>query len=368
MDTEERGRRTRVRELGLRPGILTPGELNAITDVAGVRVGHVTLIGGGSIRTGVTAIVPHGGNPFQNKVRAGLAVGNGFGKPAGTTQIGELGVVETPIVLTNTLAVGTAYNALVSWTLSCPGNERVTSVNAVVGEANDGRLNDIRNRAVTEAHALAAIDAARGGPVAEGCVGAGTGTMAFGLKAGIGTASRKLEAHHGAFTVGALVQANFGGMLTIDGLRVGEALGLPVLRSADEKKRRAEGTPEGGSCMIVLATDAPVLERNLARLARRCFLGLARTGAFLANGSGDYALAFSTQNIVRTGGEFATVQEWPNERMDPLFLAAVEATEEAVLNALCMATDMTGFRGRRARALDLEWLRALVARQTPVRA
>ncbi|MFP3942669.1 MAG: P1 family peptidase [Alphaproteobacteria bacterium] len=352
-------KRRRARELGLSPGILEPGPLNAITDVAGVRVGHVTLIEGASIRTGVTAILPHGGNLFQEKVRAGLAVGNGFGKLAGATQITELGVLETPVILTNTLAVGTAVNALVSWTLDHPDNEDVTSVNAVAGETHDGRLNDIRARAVTDAHVLEAIRAARGGAVAEGCVGAGTGTMAFGLKAGIGTASRRLSAHKSGFTVGVLVQANFGGVLMMDGLRVAEALGLPIPGGLDNGPQ-AEGQSEGGSCMIVLATDAPVLERNLTRMARRCFLGLARTGAILANGSGDYALAFSTRNPVCRGSTAQTVEEWPNERMDPLFLAAVEATEEAVLNALCMATEMTGYRGRHAGVLDLEWLQRFV--------
>jgi len=354
MTTEKAAGRRRARELGLTPGILTPGRLNAITDVANVRVGHTTLIERRSIRTGVTAILPHGGNPYQRKVRASLAVGNGFGKPTGVTQITELGTLETPIVLTNTLAVGTAVNALVSWTLSHPGNEDVRSVNAMVGETNDGKLNDIRTRAVTESHVLSAIAAAKEGPVAEGCVGAGTGVAAFGLKAGIGTASRKLGADRGGFSVGVLVQANFGGTLIMDGLHVAEALGVPTLSDED-------GRPSDGSCMIVLATDAPVLERNLARMAQRCFLGLARTGSFLANGSGDYAIAFSTRNVVTPVGEAASVREWPNERMDPLFLAAVEATEEAVLNALCMATDMTGFRGRMFSALDLEWLHSFVS-------
>jgi D-aminopeptidase len=257
------GTRRRLRELGFAPGILPPGRLNAITDVEGVRVGHVTLIEGDSIRTGVTAILPHGGNPYREKVRAGLAAGNGFGKLAGATQIAEQGTIETPIVLTNTLAVGTALNALVAWALNHPDNEQVTSVNAFVGETNDGRLNDIRARAVTEAHVLAAIRSAQTGPVAEGCVGAGTGTVAFGLKAGIGTASRVLGDALGGFTLGVLVQANFGGTLMMDGLHVGEALGLPA------GSHPAVDDVAGGSCLIVLATDAPVLERNLFRMAWR---------------------------------------------------------------------------------------------------
>lgn len=344
--------RVRARELGFSPGILAPGRLNAVTDVAGVRVGHITLIEGQSIRTGVTAVLPHEGNLFQEKVHAGIAVGNGFGKLAGATQIAELGTLEAPVVLTNTLAVGTAVGAVVSWTLGRPGNEQVGSVNAVVGETNDGKLNDIRARAVSEDHVLAAVDGAGAGPVAEGCVGAGTGTVAFGLKAGIGTASRKLENRHGGFTVGVLVQANFGGTLIMDGRRVGESLGLLPFPGPDPST--------GGSCMIVLATDAPVLERNLTRMAGRCFLGLARTGSYLANGSGDYALAFSTANRLRPGTNVAHVCEWPNNRMDPLFLAAVEATEEAVLNALCMAADMSGHRGLHVVALDLATLRRLL--------
>jgi D-aminopeptidase len=355
--------RARVRALGIAPGVLPPGALNAITDVAGVLVGHLTLIEGDDIRTGVTAILPHGANLFQTRVPAGLAVGNGFGKLAGATQLAELGELETPIVLTNTLAVPRAADALISYTLGQPGNAAVRSVNPIVGECNDGLLNDIRRRAVTPDHVLAAIGAAAGGPVAEGCVGAGAGVVAFGWKGGIGTSSRRLPSALGGWTVGALAQTNFGGVLQIDGLPVGRALGRYALRE------QIEGSGADGSVMIVLATDAPLSDRNLTRLARRAMAGLARTGAAMSDGSGDYALAFSTAEMVRRHqvrtGAIATVGDLANAAMSPLFLAAIEATEEAIYNALCMATDTTGYLGHSVAALPLDELVALAARSAP---
>jgi D-aminopeptidase len=355
--------RARARSLGIAPGILSPGPLNAITDVAGVRVGHLTLFVGDDIRTGVTAILPHGGNLYQDKVPAGLVVGNGYGKLTGSTQVIELGEIETPIVLTNTLAVPRAADGILDWTLSQPGNEDVRSVNPVVGETNDGYLNDIRRRAVTRAHVVAAIEQARGGPVAEGAVGAGSGTVAFGWKGGIGTSSRVLPKGLGGCTVGALVQSNFGGVLQILGLPVGKALGQYDLREAVETQpTRAE--PPDGSIVIVLATGAPLSDRNLTRLARRALAGLARTGASMSNGSGDYVLAFSTaQGVRRTPERRAGVwrsQELPNERMSPLFQAAIEATEEAIYNSLTMATTVVGHQGRTADALPLDRVLSLL--------
>ncbi len=343
--------RPRAREAGIQIGILPTGPLNAITDVAGVRVGHVTLIEGRSVRTGVTAILPHGGNLYQDKVPAGFAVGNGYGKFIGSTQIAELGEVETPILLTNTLNVAEAAAAIVDWTLRQAGNEQVRSVNAVVGETNDGFLNDIRARAVTAAHALAAIDAAREGPVAEGAVGAGTGTVAFGWKGGIGTSSRRLPAALGGWTVGVLVQTNYGGVLTVDGARVGEALGRYFLR---DQVSAASGD---GSVIVIIATDAPLSDRNLERLARRAFLGIGRTGSPITNGSGDYALAFSTHDAVRRTparrGAQSAFEELPNEAASPLFQAVVEATEEAAVNAMFAAEAMDGDQGR-IEALPIE--------------
>ncbi len=384
--------RPRARDLGLAPGILPTGPLNALTDVAGVRVGHVTLIEGESIRTGVTAILPHASNLFQEKVPAGLAVGNGFGKLAGATQLVELGEIETPIVLTNTLAVPRAADAILDWTLAQPGNETVTSVNPVVGETNDSTLNDIRRRSVTREHVLAAIEMAQAGPVAEGippsegCVGAGTGTVAFGWKGGIGTSSRRLpvspgdslSARLGGYTVGVLVQSNFGGVLQIMGIPVGERLGRYYLKeqlsqdeitaaAANDNRilRSALSIPHSaadGSILIVLATDAPLSDRNLMRLARRAMAGLARTGAAMSNGSGDYAIAFSTSELVRRTPQRrsnpASLTELPNDALSPLFLAAIEATEEAIYNSLLKAETTTGYRGRTVEALPLpgEWM------------
>ena len=336
--------RPRARETGIEIGILPPGPLNAITDVEGVRVGHVTLREGASVRTGVTAILPHGGNLYQDKVPAGFAVANGYGKFIGSTQIAELGEIETPIVLTNTLSVPEAAAGIVEWTLRQPGNEQVRSVNAVVGETNDGYLNDIRSRRVTPEYAVAAIEGAREGAVEEGAVGAGTGTIAFGWKGGIGTASRRLPASLGGWTVGVLVQTNYGGVLTIDGVRVGEALGQYYLRD------RLQSASGDGSVIVVIATDAPLSDRNLERLAHRAFLGIARTGSPITNGSGDYAVAFSTHPGVRRTAERrsaqASIEELPNEAVSPLFQAVVEATEEAVINSLFAAQTTEGDQGR----------------------
>lgn len=354
---EARGsHRPGVRSLGIEPGILPTGLLNAITDVRDVRVGHLTLVEGERIRTGATAIVPHGGNPFQEKVPAGVVVGNGFGKLMGSTQISELGEIETPIVLTNTLAVPRAADAILDWTLALPGNEAVRSVNPVVGETNDGYLNDIRDRVLTPEAIRGAIERARGGPVEEGCVGAGTGTVAFGWKGGIGTSSRRLPQGLAGYTVGVLVQSNFGGVLQMGGVPVGTALGRYYGRDFLETAPSAEGID--GSIMMIVATDAPLSDRNLTRLARRALAGLARTGASMSNGSGDYVLAFSTAESVRRTPErrsgLATVAELPNDQLSPLFQAVIEATEEAILNSLCRATTMQGYRGRTVEALPLE--------------
>ncbi len=360
--------RPRARDLGLSPGVMTPGPLNAITDVAGVLVGHCTLIKGESIRTGVTAILPHGGNLFQEQVPAAVYVGNGFGKAAGFLQVQELGLIETPIVLTNTLSVGTAVEAVVAWTLAQPGNETVRSVNAVVGETNDSYLNDIRGLHVTRKDVLAAIDAAKGGPVEEGSVGAGTGTTAFGFKGGIGTASRVLPEGLGGYTVGALVQSNYGGILTMDGYQVGKQLGRYSFReylegpTSDARTGKPDDQDEYGSCMIVLATDAPLSPRNLERLARRAILGLARTGSFMSNGSGDFVIAFSTQNRVphKSDNRTHTGAYLRNNAVSPLFLATVEAVEEAVYNSLLKATTVTGRDGHTAEALPIEQLKKII--------
>jgi D-aminopeptidase len=354
--------RPRAREIGIAPGVLAPGPLDAITDVAGVRVGHVTLVEGDDVRTGVTAILPHGGNLFRDKVPGAIFVGNAFGKLAGSTQVAELGTIETPIVLTNTLAVGTAVEAVVRHVLALPGNEDVRSVNAVVGETNDGGLNEIRKPSVTREHVLQAIREARDGAVAEGAVGAGTGTIAFGWKGGIGTASRRLEARFGGFTVGVLVQSNFGGVLVVDGDPVGERLGRhpfapsPAARGA----REAAAETADGSAMIVVATDAPLSARDLERLAARAVFGLGRTGSSYSHGSGDYAIAFSTADALRVRhGETAVAPRptLPGDALSPMFQAALEATEEAVLNSLLRATTTTGRGGRTVEALPIELLR-----------
>lgn len=341
--TDTAAARPRAREAGLSFGVLAPGRLNAITDVAGVSVGHATLIEGTTIRTGVTAVLPHSGNLFQDKVPAGFSVANGFGKFMGSTQVDELGELEAPILLTNTLSVPEAAAAAIEWTLRQPGNEEVRSVNAVVGETNDGFLNDIRARRVTSALALQAITAATGGPVREGAVGAGTGTVAFGYKGGIGTSSRVLPKSLGGYTVGVLVQSNYGGVLSIAGAPVGVRLGRYFLKD-DIEKRQADG-----SVIIVIATDAPLSDRNLRRLADRAFIGIGRTGSPITNGSGDYAIAFSTHPAVRRTSErrsrVSAVEELPNDQMSPLFQAVTEATEEAVINSMFAAETMAGHRG-----------------------
>lgn len=351
--------RPRAREAGIAFGILPTGPLNAITDVAGVKVGQVTIIEGANIRTGVTAVLPHGGNLYQEKVPAGFAVGNAYGKFMGSTQIEELGEIETPVVLTNTLNVPEAAAGVIEWTLKQAGNEQVRSVNAVVGETNDGTLNDIRARRVRPADAIAAIEAAKVGPVQEGAVGAGTGTIAFSWKGGIGTSSRKLPASLGGWTVGVLVQTNYGGVLQIAGVPVGQALGQYYLK---DELSKASGD---GSCIVVIATDAPLSDRNLQRLARRGLLGIARTGSPMTNGSGEYAVAFSTNLDVRRTPERRSkpslVVDLPNDQMSPLFEAAVEAAEEAAINSLFAATPMDG-NGRHIDSLPLEQVIKLYTR------
>lgn len=336
------------------PGILPTGALNAITDVAGVRVGHATVIEGDSVRTGVTAILPHPGDLFRERVPAAIVVGNGFGKLLGITQVRELGELETPVLLTCTLCVWRAADAMVGWLLARPGMEDVRSINPVVGETNDGGLNAIRARPIRPEHVVSALRGATDGPVAEGSVGAGTGTVAFGWKGGIGTSSRRLPAALGGWTVGALVQSNYGGVLTIAGAPVGVELGRYPFRSALET-----AVPErdggDGSIMIVLATDAPLNARTLERLAQRALAGLARTGSSMSNGSGDYVIAFSTAASVRRHDADGprSVEDLPNDQLSPLFLGAVEATEEAIYNSLFRATTVAS-RSATVEALPLE--------------
>ncbi len=339
----------RAADYGIRIGVLRSGQHNAITDVAGVKVGHTTLIQDSTVRTGVTVIKPHEGNVFQQKVPAAVFVGNGFGKLAGSTQVKELGELETPIVLTNTLNVGLMVHATVQHMLSLPGNEEVRSVNAVVGETNDGYLNNIRTPAVTAEHLQQALTSAQSGPVEEGNVGAGTGTICFGYKGGIGTASRVIPESLGGYTVGVLVQSNFGGVLTIDGAPVGEALANYYLKNQIENA--------DGSCMIVVATNAPLDARNLERLANRALLGLGRTGGIASNGSGDYVIAFSTHKELRQAygnREVIDMPVLPNNALSPLFMGVIEATEEAIINSLFAAETMTGYKNRTIEALPFE--------------
>ena len=344
--------RPRCSDLGLMVGVLPTGPLDAITDVAGVAVGHTTIIRGDDVRTGVTAILPHPGNLFREKVPGAVFVGNAFGKLAGSTQVNELGEIETPILLTSTLSVPRVADALIDYMLALPGNEDVESINPLVGETNDGYLNDIRGRHITREDVFAAIKNAKGGPVEEGSVGAGTGTRAFGFKGGIGTSSRHLPPKLGGYTVGVLVQTNYGGVLTIAGAPVGRELGRYVFRN------ELEGGDQGkGSVMVVIATDAPVDARNLKRMGARAMLGLGRTGASGSNGSGDYVISFSTAPQVRVRAEDNNsprhIEILANEAMSPLFLAVIEATEEAVYNSLLRATTITG-RGHTVEALPLE--------------
>jgi D-aminopeptidase len=383
METAQSQDRQRARDLGIKTGILEPGQWNAITDVEGVKVGHVTIIEGDDIRTGVTAILPHSGNMFRDRVPAAVYVGNGFGKALGFTQVQELGELETPLALTNTMSIFTTANGVADYVLNQPGNENVFSVNPVVGETNDGWLNDIRARVVEIDHVQSAIEAAKGGAVEEGNVGAGTGVRALGYKAGIGTSSRVLPEDRGGYTVGVLVQSNFGGILTINGAPVGEEMenhymaasmhesdprqadilyeniaALEGISPSNENVRTDLNEDVDGSIMMVVATDAPVTSRNLERLAKRAFLGIARTGGFASNGSGDYVIAFSTHPDVRNNlddaGLTQTSTELKNDAMTPLFLAAVEATEEAILNSIFMAETMTGTQGRTIESIPVE--------------
>lgn len=346
--------RPRARDLGLKVGILPAGPLDAITDVAGVEVGHTTIIRGDDVRTGVTAILPHPGNLFREKVPGAVFVGNAFGKLAGSTQVNELGEIETPILLTSTLSVPRVADALIDYMLALPGNEDVESINPLVGETNDGYLNDIRGRHITREDVFAAIKNAKGGAVEEGSVGAGTGTRAFGFKGGIGTSSRHLPPTLGGYTVGVLVQTNYGGVLTIAGAPVGRELGRYDFRNELEG---GSIDPGKGSVMVVVATDAPVDARNLKRLAARAMLGLGRTGASGSNGSGDYVIAFSTAPQMRIRSEdkasLRQIEVLSNDAMSPMFLAVIEATEEAVYNSLFRATTITG-RGHTAEALPIE--------------
>jgi len=340
---QEARNRPRARDIGIVVGTLPTGPYNAITDVSGVKVGHVTLIEGESIRTGATAILPHGGNIFQEKVPAAIYLGNAFGKLIGYTQVKELGNIETPILLTNTLNVGLVADGVVDYMINLPGNQGIRSINPVVGETNDGGLNDIRGRHVKQQHVKKAIESAQSGPVTEGVVGAGAGTSCYGFKGGIGTSSRKVS----DYTVGVLVQTNFGGTLIING--------APMYKEL--RGRELEGDHDQGSCMIVVATDAPVLSRNLERLAKRAMLGLARTGSYSGNGSGDYIIAFSTAENLRIGRgarDTTSANELENGRMSNLFRAVVEATEEAVYNSMFKATTVTGRNGRTVQAIPID--------------
>lgn len=340
-----------LREWGFPTGIFQPGPNNAITDVPGVTVGHVTCIEGDSIRTGVTAIVPHQGNLFRNKVPAAIYVGNGFGKLAGYTQVRELGNIETPVILTNTLSVAAGIEGAVCYTLMQPGNERENSVNAVVGETNDGRLNAIRAMHITPQMVIDAIKGAKGGPVEQGCVGAGTGTICFGFKGGIGTSSRVLPESLGGYTIGVLVQTNYGGILEIDGVQVGQKL---QKHDFINHVRRNENVD--GSCMMVVITDAPLDSRNLERVAKRAMMGMAKTGGIASNGSGDYVIALSVapENLINDKAKKITSTVLANSEMSSIFAATIETTAEALWNSLFMATSMTGRDGYHVEALPVD--------------
>lgn len=361
--TQLSAQRARARDLGVKPGVFPTGTLNAITDVAGVRVGQTTVVEGPNVRTGVTAILPHGGNVFTDRVPAALHVGNGFGKITGVTQLRELGELETPILLTCTLCVWKAADAMVEWLLERPDMTNVRSINPLVAETNDGTLNDIRSRPIKPEHVRAALANASSGPVAEGSVGAGTGTVAFGWKGGIGTSSRLLPKSLGGWTVGVLVQTNFGGILQVLGAPVGKELG----QYAFKREAESPGDRGDGSCVIVVATDAPLSDRNLERLAARAIMGLARTGSSASNGSGDYALAFSTSDKVRRAATATrlTTEELANEQMSGLFEGVVEATEEAIYNSLFEATTTTS-NGRTVEAIPLDKVRAVLAKYNVV--
>ena len=385
-DAMTKENRPRARELGLKIGILPTGALNSITDVAGVSVGHVTVVRGENVRTGVTAILPHNGNLFREKVPGAVFVGNGFGKLMGSTQVNELGEIETPILLTSTLSVPRVADFLIDYMLAVPGNESVQSINPLVGETNDGFLNDIRGRHISREDVFAAIRNAQTNSAEEGSVGAGTGTVAFGFKGGIGTSSRKLPASQGGWTLGVLVQSNYGGVLTIDGAPVGVELGRYYLKDAVEAATTPKGSSQNlnpkpdlndwadGSIIIVIATDAPVDARQLRRMAARAMMGLARTGAAGTNGSGDYAIAFSTSMDVRvTPPEMGSLQNprtvrlLANDAMSPLFLAVIEATEEAIYNSLFRATTVKGREGRTVEALPIDKTRDILRRYGKVK-
>lgn len=357
--------RVRARDLGVAPGIFAPGTHNAITDVAGVRVGQVTLKEGDTVRTGVTAILPHAGNVYRSRVPAAVHVGNGFGKFVGSTQVNELGELETPILLTCTLCVWKAADAMAEWMLAKPDMQQVRSLNVVVGETNDGGLNDIRARPVTADAVRRALDTATGGAVQEGSVGAGTGTVAFGWKGGIGTSSRKLPASLGGWTVGVLVQSNFGGVLQVSGAPVGRELDRYAFQkfvAMQEGGRRGLADDRGdGSIIIVVATDAPLGDRNLRRVASRAMMGLGRTGSSASNGSGDYILAFSTAESVRRAFDAPRLEtsELANEQMSAVFQASVEAVEEAIYNSLFMATTVSG-NGETVEAIPLDRVRQIL--------
>jgi D-aminopeptidase len=393
--TQDAAARPRARDIGLVVGVFQPGANNAITDVDGVRVGQTTVIRGDSVRTGVTAILPHGGNTFLSRVPAAIYVGNGFGKLLGVTQVRELGEIETPILLTCTLCVWKAADAMVGWLLARDDMQGVRSINPVVGETNDGTLNDIRIRPIEPEDVVSALESAKPGPVEEGAVGAGAGTIAFGWKGGIGTSSRVLPESLGGYTVGVLVQTNFGGILSMNGAPVGRELGQYAFKGQVEaaagasgagtassgKARPGTGGPAGaasydpksdkqewGSCMMVVATDAPLSDRNLERIAKRAVMGLARTGSYASNGSGDYVIAFSTANGVRrvTTPGVHTVEDLNNESMSGLFEATVEATEEAIYNSLLKAVTVTS-NGHTVQALPIEQTLAVLRKYGAVR-
>ncbi|MEW6361008.1 MAG: P1 family peptidase [Pyrinomonadaceae bacterium] len=357
--------RPRVRDLGLSIGIFPNGEFNAITDVSGVFVGHTTIIRGDNIRTGVTAVLPHSGNLFRQKVPAAIFVGNGFGKLAGSTQVNELGEIETPVLLTSTMSVPKVADFLIDYMLSLPGNDDIRSVNPLVAETNDGFLNDIRLRAISRDDVFNAIRSAKSGVVEEGSVGAGTGTIAFGWKGGIGTSSRRLPADLGGFTVGVLVQTNFGGQLYVDGVPVGKELALKSSnRSSFSRQNPQSGqtpkfTPGDGSIIIVIATDAPLDHRLLYRLAARSMAGLARTGSSMSNGSGDYAIAFSTANRIFASENIRKISVIGNDAISPLFQAVIECTEEAILNSIFRATTISG-NGRTIEAVPIDQIREIL--------
>ena len=352
ISTDAAAQKKTLREHGFPIGIFQTGKNNAVTDVPGVTVGQVTCIEGDSIRTGVTAIIPHQGNIFRNKIPAAIYAGNGFGKLAGVTQVHELGNIETPIVLTNTLNVAAGIDGLISYTLQQPGNENVRSVNAVVGETNDGGLNKIQQRYVTPQIVLEALSKAKPGPVEQGCVGAGTGTVAFNFKGGIGTSSRVLPKSLGGYTIGVIVQSNYGGILEIDGVQVGQKLNeysfknhvIPQANTAD------------GSCMMVVITDAPIDARNLERVAKRAMMGLAKTGGIASNGSGDYVIALSVapENLIKDGEKMHTQTLLDNGEMSSIFAATIEATAEALWNSMFMAETTKGYKGKVVEALPVE--------------